>query len=222
MKYFFSALLIGLMFSCTTEQDHDRSFLDYIMIPGSGDQSIREFQRRSDTTMAVMLLREYHKTLPDSSVEFNFTWTTNEDAPLQRSVERYTKNTIEFVSGGNFELDSLRKLTERPMNFTGDRTLGIGKSKNTINFNYTYETEPKVKITVKSDWNFNFQPVDSLGEVGKDCLVMTSSESILFESADTSYSKQNTTLRIYARDRGLIRFGSTESNGIGWFKLRDN
>ncbi len=219
------ALLISILFlaSCTEQKaETKRSLLDYILVPDAGLSSEREFIKNTDSTIARLFLSEKHKQINDSAWEFEFFWSNQDSILVSSSKEIYRPDGSTILSESFYELDSLQNTLEAVASFSGNRNFMLNKDVNPFRFQYTYRTEPPLTMKVESYWSSKFEQIDSLGVTGKDCLVITSNDRA---TVDYSGDKKDTTMsftsiRIYSKGHGLIRFGTQNGSRLSWYKLR--
>jgi hypothetical protein len=203
-KLFFMELTI--FFSCQSGEGIKNPIWDYIKSPSDN----RVFQLTTDSSFATRLffIKQNSKLVNDTTWEFEFYWTRYDSLPIQKSIERYSTNTLELLEQSFFEPNSLIGASEVKAEITGKKYFSLVDSNNIYDFQYKFKTDPYLIMKIHTQFSHKFEQINTLGNDNLDCLVIISKDQITLEYSD---KRKDTTMfensrRVYAKGKGLIFF----------------
>ncbi len=201
--------------SCQGDKAEPYLLSDYVKWTNVDSDSIRIYQPKNEGPESSILLRQQIRALSDTVTEFEFTWLRPDSLPINRSVERYSRtNRIEFVKQSFFEIGRFKEVNEIEAEFLNKRIYQTSDTNHAFEALFTFEADKDVTMSVKAILRYELQQIDSLDASGKDCLVLTSNESIKLTFPD---DRSDTTIqaiskRYFVLGQGLVKFNQQDAN----------
>jgi hypothetical protein len=219
-------LIIAILISCHSNKSDENSILDYILLKNRQDTTYREFQFKKDSTISRIFIRQKAHKINDTIWQLEYNWRRSDSIPINKSIERYASNYIQFVSQSFYEssVDSESKVSEVKAEILGKNSFLLNELPGSIDLKYKFQSDPYLIAKVHSDFFHEFKSIDSLDYIGSDWLIVTSKDKMSLEYSD---SRKDTTfistfIRVYAKDRGLMFFMEQHANEKYLYRLKSD
>ncbi len=182
----------------------------------------REFQSYRDSSLTKIFISQRWEQVNDSTWQFEYAWKNIDSLPINRSIERYTKNKVELVAQYIYEMDSANNPHEVSFNVENNKPCFISSEGCSFDAKAKFVIDSNFTMLVHTDIKYNFKLIETYPESERDCLVVTSSDRITFDFSD---SRRDTVInsigtRIYSKGLGLVYFSDNDGGNIYEFQLK--
>jgi hypothetical protein len=173
----------------------------------------------------MLYIKQNLRLVNDTTSEFEYYWTRSDSLPIQKSVERYSTNTLELLEQSLYEPNSLNGALEVKAEIISNKKISLVNSNNIYIYDllYKFQTDPYVIMKIHTQFSHKFEHIDILGKDNEDCFVLISMDRITLEYTD---KRKDTTMfansqRIYAKGKGLIFFEQGTEGMKYSYKLKE-
>ena len=222
MRYIFYIFILGVFCHCKPEKNNETGIIEYLKWDNDTNYNYREFQSYTDSTLTKIFISQQWKQVDDSTWQFEYAWKNVDSLPINRSIERYTKNKVELVAQYIYEMDSAKNAHEVSFNVENNNPCFINSQGCSFDGKAKFVIDSSFTMTVHTDIKYDFRMIETFPESERDCLVVTSSDRISFDFTD---SRRDTVInsigtRIYSKGLGLVYFSDNDGENNYEFKLK--
>jgi hypothetical protein len=195
----------------------DFSLLDYVKWPDEEDGTYRTFAHYKDDQEALLFLMQEVNSMEDTVYQMTYTWLRGDSVPMNRSVERYSKNNwLEFVGQAFFEPAPNGEIREIKAQLDGKSKFAYDDPELSATVFYAFYNDPSATMDFISSMKYTLERIPALDPVN-DCLVLSSDEvAKMYFKDERENTEQNSFSRLtYVKNKGLVRiFQSNEDSEI--------
>jgi hypothetical protein len=206
--------------SMSTEQTATTStfsLLDYIKWPDNEDRTYRTFVSFKDDQEAKLYLMQEVNSIEDTAYQMTYTWLRGDSVPMNRSVERYSKNNwLEFVEQAFFEPTPNGEIREIKAQLDGKSKFAYDDPELSATVFYAFYNDPNATMDFISNMKYSLEKIPEL-DPNNDCLVLSSNElAKMYFRDDRENTEQRSYSRLtYTKNKGLVRiFQSNDESQI--------
>ncbi len=222
MKYIFFFFIAGIFIHCNPEKNSDSGIIDYLKWDDVDNSNYREFRSYSDSTVTKIFISQQWEQIDDSTWQFEYAWKNIDSLPINRSIERYTKNKVELVAQYIYERDAAGNAHEVSFNLEGNKSCSLHSDGCSFDAKAIFLIDTNFIMSVHTDMKYDFKMIDSLPAEERDCMIVNSTDKITFDFSDNRRDTVITSIgtRIYSKGLGLIYFSDNDHGNITEFKLK--
>ena len=222
MKILFYLCILGLFVNCNADKNAETGIIEYMKWDNTANYNYREFRSYSDSMVTRIFISQRWEQVDDSTWQFEYAWKNIDSLPINRSIERYTKNKVELVAQYIYEMDAEGKPHEVSFNVEDNKPCYINSEGCSFDAMAIFLIDTNFTMSVHTDMKYDFKMIDSLPEAERDCLIVSSSDKITFDFSDHRRDTIITSVgtRIYSKGLGLIYFSDNDHGKITEYKLK--
>jgi len=216
--------LIALLFlvSCQSNRSEKR-IIDYIKWDNNTENAYREYEYKTDTTVASVFIKQKSKQINDTLWEFEFNWMRSDSIPINKSIERYSiNNSFQLIAQSYYSRNSRNELVELKSELVNQKLVTKNSHQASFDLRFTFSDDKNKTMKMHSDIEYKFQTIDSLGPQGADCMVLYTKARTTLDYSD---ARKDTTLytegtSVSAKGEGLIMFWQTTNGKKVFYRLK--
>jgi hypothetical protein len=217
--------LIALLFlvSCQSNRSEKR-IIDYIKLDNNTENAYREYEYKTDTTVASVFIKQKVKQINDTLWEFEFNWMRSDSIPINKSIERYSiNNSFQLIAQSYYySRNSKNEPVELKSEIVNQKSFTKNSPQASFDLKFLFPEDKNKTIKMHSDIEYKFQSIDSLGAQGTDCMVLFTKARTTLDYSD---ARKDTTLftegiSVSAKGEGLIMFWQTTNGKKVFYRLK--